>query len=222
MNKILAVFGCAFGLCLPTAPAEELVRFPEGDASWIVEIRNAEPGPAESPASTAAPSPRATRVECSAFRGVERYRISWTSAQTTEAWKQQGILLARDPETGRIGYFTDTLVPGLGGLPDASLFSWITGAGEETTYAGRTCLLYRKDAAAEPPGPFSPVEALKPRRAWIDEETRRPLAYDNGLATFLFTYGPASSSLTMPEDFARMHARILGTLSRPPAWAETK
>jgi hypothetical protein len=110
-------------------------------------------------------------------------------------------------------------------MPDGSLFSWITeaGPGTETTYEKRKCLLYRKDASPEKPGAFANAESLRARQAWIDLETRQPIAYDNGLARFLFTFGPAPASpLTMPADFAKLHARILGTMSKAPSWAGKK
>lgn len=230
MNKSSLGFGLFFFLAFAvSSPAAELVRFPEGNKSWTVAIRyaNTSQTEASSPAQPEAggSAPQAVRAECASFDGAERYRITWSDKQTTEVWKQQGMTLIKDPATGRIGWASGTIVPGLIDNLDASLFSWITeaGPGTETTYEKRQCLLYQKNASLGNSGIYANAEDLRPREAWIDPETLRPIAYHNGLATFVFTYGQAPTGpLNMPDDFARLYARIQSSLSRPSSPAEKK
>lgn len=206
----------------------EPVRFPTGNQSWTVDVRYttpapAQPAPAESdPQKSPAVPPRPTRFECTSYGGTEHYRITWSNRQTTDVWKQQGIALATDPASGKIGLSNDTLVSGLINSLDASLFSWISGTGTETTFEKRKALFYEKAARSGSPGESLDTDAWRRRQAWIDQETLLPLAYDNGQATFLFSYESAPPGpLSMPADFARLHARILSTMSQLPSWKKT-
>lgn len=226
----IALLAC-FSVVEPSSAADR-VRFPEGNLSWTVQIRyldgfeaelTTQPAQGDASVPKSVPAPKAVGVACVSHSGVERYRITWSDRKTTEAWRQQGILLAKDPVTDRIGYFSGPLLPGLIGSLDASLFSWISDApGTEVVYEQRKSFHYRKPASSGTPGASLSGEEWRNRQAWIDRETLLPLAYENGVASFRFTFQAAPAALLqMPQDFAKLHARILATTSRHPSWRKT-
>lgn len=220
MNNQAAALGLLALLSLsPLSQAENPVRFPEGNRAWTVDIRYAQSGAEDAPEGNTPPRP--VRLDCSSYEGLERYLITWSNRTSSEVWKQQGITLAKDPKTGRIGLANNAIIPSLVGAPDAELFTWIgqAGAGAEVVFEKRKALRYTKAALNGSPDPFGNSEDRKNRQAWIELESQRPLAYDNGLATFLFTFSPTPSQpLSMPADFAKLHERILSTTSQQPTW----
>ncbi len=228
MNKPLLASGLLFFAM--SLHASEFMRFPEGDKAWSVDIHYASALPvAPAPTSLvgqpdqAEAPPRPTRVDCAIRDGIERYRIQWSNKKTTEVWKHQGVILAGNPVTGKIASLSDGLIPGCIHSLDAELFAWIreAGTGVETTYEKQQCLLYEKAATPGSLGASGNGEPARHRKAWINATTLLPLAYDNGQATFIFNFDTGlPGSLEMPADFAKRHARILGTISQPPPWAK--
>jgi len=220
MNKQAAALAIVC-LIVGAARADNRVVFPEGNKAWTVNITYQEDSPAAK-APTGEP-PKAIRVDCASFDGTERYSITWSNGQNSEVWSRDKITMTRDPATGRITLSPNTLIPGLVGLLNGSLFSWVPEAdpGKEVVFEKRSALLYEKPAREGTPDPYSNAEDWSLRKAWVDKETRLPIAYTNGLATFYFVFqSTPPAPLKMEDDFAKLHSRIKGSSSRPPSWTQ--
>ncbi|GAT35477.1 hypothetical protein TSACC_3543 [Terrimicrobium sacchariphilum] len=220
MNKPAAAL-IFLWLVVGAAQADDRIVFPEGNKAWTVNITYRENS--QTNETPAAQRPQATRVDCASFDGTECYKISWSNGQISEVWSRDKITMVRDSVTGRIALSPNTLIPGLVGLLNASLFSWVTEANpaKETVFEKRKALLYEKPARTGTPDLYSNSEDWNLRQAWVDTESRLPVAYNNGLATFYFSFqNTPPAALQMPEDFAKLHARIQGSTSRSPSWTQ--
>jgi hypothetical protein len=68
-------------------------------------------------------------------------------------------------------------------------------------YEGQPCFYYK--GMVEVVDPLSALGETNNimHQAWIDAETRRPVALDNGVYLGKFTFAPLSGTLAMPDKF---------------------
>ncbi|MDD5263162.1 MAG: hypothetical protein PHD76_15065 [Methylacidiphilales bacterium] len=91
MPTLLLALGL-FSFFNTSAHADPLVKFPEGNAAWIVEItypssqnNTQDPGAAQPP-QTPASIRKPQKIEVSQSENVRRIRITWTKGPVTEQW----------------------------------------------------------------------------------------------------------------------------------------
>jgi len=222
MNRVSLVFLLAVFLIRGgAARAEELVRFPEGNAAWTVEITHLnaagealppeEEGAAAAPRN--APAPRkARKIEVIQMNGIRRERIFWTHGKTSERWKVPSlpVVFVEDPGAGNVA---PVELAGMGeklshlDLPaDLSAFSWMRPEflqEKPVHYRGRNCLHFEGfiplpkilENSPEPP----PIKA----EAWVDPQTLLPVARktDTSLCVFTFATEPPVGPLEIPAKF---------------------
>ncbi len=140
---------------------------------------------------------------------------TWSDGSTAEEWRYQGYLLTTQPHASVVyvlGRSQDAAVrlPAMSG-PAFPELGWLTAANyvKVESIKGKLAYLFQEAAVAMPalvPGtdPTAALAKAHPaRRAWIDRETKLPVALDEGNEVRTYEYGdPPSAPLVLPAAFA--------------------
>ncbi|MDD5262757.1 MAG: hypothetical protein PHD76_13005 [Methylacidiphilales bacterium] len=210
----------AFGLLSyfnTSAHADPLVKFPEGNAAWIVEITYPKPSqsntlapssPQQKPVNTRKPQ----KIEVTQADNVRRIRITWDSGAPTEQWSIPNlpVTFKEYPDgsvftvlKGSIQYQTDNFNLAC----DAPAFAWITPKDivgkDPVTYEGKKCYHYAGANGIVLNIPhYKP--AMEKHEAWIDIKTSLPVALNTETSHSVFTFLPAPDGpLEMSEKFKK-------------------
>ena len=190
--------------------ADDLVKFPAGDASWTVEFSYpktpAPPAPTSDGNSAQPPLVvrKAQKIEVTQVGNTKRVLIAWTDGKTSERWAIPGLpvifeTLPHDEssvaalENGSSAkLFAEYVMP-----YDSFGFRWITPKSLQekapVSHAGRKCFHYKgpvfPPSVGASPGEMPVASPDTPDwQAWIDAETLRPVALDTGTALCVFTF----------------------------------
>ncbi len=228
MNKRLNAIGFALIAWGRIAPlqAEPLARLPEGNISYQIEITS-KPTPTipekEKPdsAGTAPEAILMTRAKVSRFEKTVRYQLTWSNKKSTEIWElpEEGISINQNIRSGQVYVDRGGLrrLPPLAQLDDKAL-SWINPKNQqekgETIY-GKKCLFFKDQVTVYVGGGNAPETAIY--SAWIDPETRLPVALDDGDARYKFIFGDAAPTtpLVMPPAFQAELDRYRAIMTKP-------
>jgi len=211
MNKVRLLFVLAVFAASPFVhAADPLVKFPQGDASWTITFSY----PGEKKEEPLPPGTmRVTKAEITRQGGVRRDRIWWSNAKTTEIWLLESarVRIYENPDNGGISVvpFNDSTMTSF--IPrdfDESLFTWIAPQYRQDSEKrdGKECLVYAGNIARifAVPGLTDKPRTLPatPHKAWIDAETKLPVAFDNSFTLQQFLFSPIPSEpLVMPERY---------------------
>jgi len=209
MNRAVFLFLIGIGWQFGHA-AEPLVKFPIGDAAWSVAV---------SPSDSQAPSPapalalRYTNVIVTRIGGLRRDVVQWEGGVSTETWWNLNpeLVMCQDARINEIVAMSpEDAGPQM--RLDESVFRWIAPenlAGEESKDS-HPCFVYRGVLKTGSEG-----EGLK-LRVWIDKTTLLPVALDDGLANYQFTFlNPPAEPLLLPPEFNARLERFRDFLKPP-------
>jgi hypothetical protein len=213
---------------------EAPVQFPTGDASWSVLVQYHSKGTSMSPASAPAPgppgspaiaqpggrssSPAVRKIDVTATGNLCRSVATYSDGKTAEIWwlkSPQWVLFDRRDSAG-VGVLTNPMM--MANLrPDAALFDWVNSRSfiKRSSYRGKDCDQYEAEfpPANHPPGVNPPAV---PHHAWVESQTGLPIALDDGVALYLFTFNPPPTvPLTMPPRFSQKLAELQDALIKP-------
>lgn len=219
MNKMLFGFFVVIVLGLDVAsanaPAEisHSVDFPKGDAAWSVKFERIS---SKKTSSRARSNTRIAKTEIVRMGDLRRDTVILSDGTQAEYWwTQEPPFVFQEEANKRVSIKK----PGAMGDQrlDASIFEWVD---EKTfvkmeSYKGRKCRFYKMEV------PLIDDEK-QTFRAWIDEETLRPLAWSNGdiVAVFSFHTSLPSEPLILPAEFQKEIDR-LGAFFGPAKAPET-
>lgn len=223
MNKIFFGFLTVAVLGLEGKPANaaaeisHAVDFPKGDAAWSVKLENGRTSSKKMSRAAASESRTMKNVEIVRISSLRRDTVLWSDGSTTEYWWPQNppVVLFQEKTNGRMN------IKKAGNMGeqrfDESNFEWVDGKTfvKMGSYKGRKCRFYKMEV------PFIDDEK-QTFRAWIDEETLRPLAWSNGdiVAVFSFHTSLPSEPLILPAEFQKEIDR-LGAFFGPAKAPET-
>ncbi len=203
--------GALLALACLRAEAQSAVRFPQGDATWEIQVQY--PKPSVEPKKES-PQIRPSVISVNRVGSLRRDRVTWTNGSQTETWwnLNPDFVMYEEPHIREIVAVPPCMeVDGM--RLDQLTFRWITPktlAGEENIN-GRPCLVYEGIAFQYEDG-NSPVY-----RAWIDKETLEPVALDTRQATYHFQFsGRAPEPLALPPRFAEKLDQYRRILSPTP------
>lgn len=239
MSKTHLFIPLLFILCsLATAQAES-VLFPSGLAAWRVDITYPElkqSTPPQTIADATAPHPivKPKTLEITRSDSIRRTVITWTDGSISQRWRIEKVGITATEIPHHVGIY---VIPDADTMTSASLktissesdFKWTQYATlkspDPVTYAKKKCLFYEAKVERtefEPmPMASNPNQAPTdpPRitcKLWVDFETHYPVALDNGIALYTFTFLPTPASpLVMPDKFKNELDQY--QLSRAPA-----
>lgn len=190
------------------------LKFPQGDAAWTVTFTADPKSLPTAPAKTGSPAPSfrwIKKVDIVRMGNLRRDKITWSIGPATECWWSQKppLMLFQDAPDGSVH------VRKAGNVGkrryDASLFEWVnptTFVGIKT-FMGKECRCYETEVS---------IEGDKMRlRAWIDNETSRPVAHSAGDSNTLFSFDvpfPAEP-LVLPAKFEQELTRVAAFLLPP-------
>jgi hypothetical protein len=188
LRLISALLLLSSATVLAQQPAPE-IGFPKGDLAWTVAFEAAK-GTGESPAAT----PR--DIDIVRQGDVRRDRITWSDGHASEQWwtVSPSFLLFENGPDHAVSWLKGAWARGQ--AYDENLFQWVDASTfvEATDYEKKRCRLYRTRIASN--------AGSVTCSAWIDEETRLPVAYAEGNRVALFTFSKTSlEPLSMPEKF---------------------
>ncbi len=207
MNKkyfTLLVSGILFFSQIAAIAAEDLVKFPDGNAAWTVDVTYLKTSPAV--------PEKANKVRVTQVGNMKRIEIAWSDGKTTERWAvpKLPVVFESDPRNGSVvpvesGSLRNKLFE-FNLAYDQSAFDWINPQvlkkKEPVSYRGKKCFHYQGTVR------FSIVILNNPepqsvRQAWIDSETLLPVAVDTGTALCVFTFEkePPTGPLVCPPKF---------------------
>ncbi|MEZ0300415.1 MAG: hypothetical protein ACAI35_28505 [Candidatus Methylacidiphilales bacterium] len=188
-----------------------VVDFPAGNVAWTVEITypKSKAAPSTTPVNPgAAPAQQPQQTQGSdslpekvvAIRVGDRtcYTVTYQNKTVVEAWVVGPLLVLEDPQSRSVNVLPADRNVGFGPY-DGSLFSWVTEnmLASNDPWRGKPAMCYRSVVAqAVTPG-TEPSSTPPPatQQVWIDPETRRPLALDDGQRTCVFTFQPGPARL---------------------------
>lgn len=208
------------------------VQFPTGSASWTVTVQfhaqdESSARPIAAPPGT--PTSRQTagsgsslvvirKIDVTQDGNVCRSVVTYTDGTTSEVWWLKSppwVLFDRKNPAG-VGVLTNPQMMG-NFRPDASMFDWVNSNTfiNKVSYNAKQCDFHAKDfpplnhrPGSNPP----PVE----HEAWVDSQTGLPVALDDSLALYIFTFNPPPPTpLTMPKRFNDELARIQASILKP-------
>jgi hypothetical protein len=204
--------------------ADDLVRFPSGNAAWTADISHH--GPAAVIANPESYVPRkAKKVEVMQVNGAKRIVITWSDGKVSERWAVANLPVVfeqdpRDPkvvipvQTGSLGNkITEFEIP-----YDASAFAWVRPQllekADPVKYRNKDCfhyvgtIVYPASPGDDPP----PIKA----EAWIDSKTLLPVALDSETTLSVFTFqNPPTAPLEIPAVFRQRIARYKAAAGIP-------
>lgn len=211
MSKGVCVL-ISFVICIlcavPECLADEIdhsVDFPKGDAAWSVVFKVN--GPAVGTQVPGAASSKMfknrTRTDIIRQGDIRRDTISFSDGSSTQLWWSENppVAVSEDTPNGHVtGMRAFYMAPF---RFDASSFEWVS----EKTFLGmkalngKACQYYEMEVTDDSGGELS-KRLLK---AWIDHQTLKPVALDDGYSFvfFLFSDGPPSQPLNVPPNVRR-------------------
>ncbi len=202
-------------LALP-AMAQEPAAFPDGD--FVAGFAVVSKAPARK-ADTAPPSKILMLLggEVSKAGRVFLYRLNWTRGIPSTIWKEGQVSVGQRANGDILVGDLDLLsLPELATMTPESL-KWIEPkySKGETEYNGRKCDFYEREMV------FDLGEGYVVRsfyKAWIDPESKRPLALDDGTNTYEFRYTDEQPGgpLLMPDFLRAEYNRYMKALKPPP------
>jgi hypothetical protein len=212
MNKIytLGFFLALSAAFLRSSWADELVTFPNGPASWTVNI-----GPSTQPNHPPLAINHIVKIEVSQDSEKRRSLATWSSGTTVERWTitKYNLILAEEPD-GNVVVVRDSGDEGSGyALPfGASSFRWLTTKylheKDPVSYEGKSCFHYqgKVDFASSYGGPTASPGIYE---AWIDSKTLLPVALDDGTGLGLYSFQKTpTSALNLPPKFEAVYKRF--------------
>lgn len=201
-----------FGFAGAEEPIVHTVDFPKGDAAWgvLFQVDPAAATPKSAPGlpdAEAVPLPRQRKKMDIVRQGQLRHDlVTWSNSSVTEYWwsDKAGFVVYQDLPDGRI----NTLKTG--NLQDQrydnSLFDWVKAGTfmDLRTFHGKKCRYYETEI-------ILPDEEKQTLRAWIDNESQKPVAWTNSgiLSIFSFDVPMPVQPLVMPEKFQKAIDRLM-------------
>lgn len=191
---IMGVMACA-GALAQESPVSHVVNFPRGAAAWEVAFEK----PSKPPEGDNSP-PAAEKIEIVRRDNLRRDTVHWTDGTVREQWwcENPPVLVFESPN-GSVSAMKGAYAAER--RYDESSFTWVNAKafmGMEVV-RGKKCSYYEKE--------FSDAgeASIKLKwRAWIDPETQRPVAYNNGFSTVFFTFSEAiPEKLEVPGKFEK-------------------
>ncbi len=159
---------------------------------------------------------------------------SWSDGDTTQQWRYEDYLLFMQHGLSYIFVKPKSQVSAqvYPAMSDSSFpeLGWLSASNyiKLENYRQKSAYVFQRSVAV---GVFLPnvPDALKPKteagdahtvqRAWIDRESKLPIAYDNGTEVRTYEYSPTPvQSLIMPENFAaalEKYKRDIAELKHP-------
>ena len=143
---------------------------------------------------------------------------TWNDNSITQEWRFDGYVLYMQPGLPTVYVFSKSqamaaVYPVMSNSTFPEL-SWLTAANYNKVepYKQRPAYVFQEESEGSQFLPNVP-EALRPKakpgssssvkRAWIDRDTKLPLAYDNGTETRTYEYAqPPTTPLVLPANFA--------------------
>lgn len=223
MNRMCLVFLAVGTFVQDTAFADDLVRFPTGNAAWTVDItyRNssaASPSPEKDAIPAQKPlhpvAPKATRIEVVQVNNIKRVRITWNNGKTSDRWTVPSLPVTFEENPGASG-ITPVEERSLGekfrklDLPfDLSAFTWLKPEflqEKSVHYHGKSCFHFVGFIILPKILDNGPEIAPVKVQAWIDSETLLPVARqtETSLCIFTFQEQPPGEPLVLPPKFKK-------------------
>ncbi|MFA7343506.1 MAG: hypothetical protein WC003_04300 [Terrimicrobiaceae bacterium] len=178
----------------PEKPSPPLVTTPPDRAHWKItpnQIKKQMPADAQE-------NPELLEIEAWKTPSVARVIQQWGNGKASESWIADGYLLHKFPALPDI-YVTPL-----------SLRSSVQDDGMSdfnAVYPGFTWLDLKYYTGVIPLGGKKCHHYADPendREAWVDAETKAPVAYRNGASNFVYAFlAPPAQDPTMPEAFLR-------------------
>jgi hypothetical protein len=248
---LILIIGIACGVERAVAdPA--LVQFPTGYASWTVDVKThgsvkkvespapapGTPGGPEKMPKGARPAPADQRqiqkIEVTQTGNLCRSVITWNTGNKTEAWylKSPPWAMVDNPDKPGDVFLTSLVAALPMYCPDADLFKWVADQWStgKSSYGDKECQVYQRAVPLENQAPSfltGRPEVVTPHTAWIDEKTALPVALDNGVAVYIFTFNPPPvDPLVLPDRFQQELTRAQESipnpkyLGKPRSWAK--
>jgi len=187
-----------------TAP----VKFPAGNASWTVEVEELsddEAKPKKQPAPGQPPAGEANKVRRVQVDRQDKYRrdtVFWTKGGSTEYWWLTGsnMVFFQTTSGGPIRIIRAPLL-GMRQM-DESIFSWVSlkNYRGQKDLKGKPYDFYEEKQTEEGSDGSTITQTV---RAWVDPETRRPVAWSDGnyRLNFEFADEGATPPLRVPPAF---------------------
>lgn len=215
---ISALFILPCGAQQRDIPSDPQVRKVDARAAW--ELRNTaalkEPNP--SGLAVAVPAPVEIRsVEVVRTSSVQRIIVQMSDRSSNEIWVGNGMIY-QDRGNFVSSVPVDPMAPGIWNLGREFFGTqWVTGAKFKgrVNYQGRACNYYENlpvpssDAAGETASSEDTAGPNEPDKAWIDAETRLPVAVVNAQGSFVYRFLPApESDLSLPIRFSTYRQKL--------------
>jgi hypothetical protein len=201
------------------AIADKLVRFPEGNAAWMIEITPLV-GAVDLGSGT---GKKAQKVEIVQADNMKKIVITWNNGTSTEKWAVSNLPVtfkaAPDGTVYPVGNGrVEDLMDNMAAPINPSEFSWITSDNlqekDPVSYEGTMCFHYLGTASIFMPAGKAPKRER--RETWINSKTLFPVALDTGTTHCVFTFlPPPNTSLEMPEKFKKEIAYYKAIMGLP-------
>ena len=197
------------GILTPAgAHASPEIVFPAGNTACTVSVAwHAVPASEDAPPSTdstGAPPPVVKKIEILRVNNLQYMEAQWTSGRTTRAWDSAESNLTFVQETGGkvMPFRGRNTLPAPARLDrDPSWFDWMAPANLKgvVTYQGAQCNHYYQEVTVDVGNGVIETHILQ---AWVDQETKVPIAYDDSTALYVFQFRPVppDTVLTLPVD----------------------
>lgn len=218
MNRLFAI--CAFLLpCFAAAAqAASVVKFPEGEAAWVVYVSYSETSVGPSDLSQ---NEDPKMVEVFRKGDVRRNILHLMNDTVVENWRFDRIGLRvidrGRPDAVYVVPDADPMLAIRAGVAfDESLFKWVSEENfvGHVKYSGKPCLHFRAEITV----PFTEKNAniapvVESQEAWIEEKTGLPVAFKSGVTSMQFRFlDEGVVDLKMPPSIERALARYRASL----------
>lgn len=211
MNRLLP--SVLLALLLAPAHGEDFTTIPRPTApfvaavparcAWTVTVQN-KTLPAPPPGAAPRPDNRVSEVRSTQVDGVRRDVVVFGDTGTNEYWFLPGVRFWTTLQHEVAA--TQTAAPDpLDSFPSASKgfpgVQWASLASYDQPVRFEKVVCYHYTAAGD-------------HEAWIDVETRMPVAYKGPDATYRFTFGAAPDALTPPAPYQEAMEKYRQIMSR--------
>ena len=193
------------------------VAFPKGDAAWSVAFENTA-APTPTPAAgvpPATPPKKPVKVDIVRQGNLRRDTVVCSDGTTTQIWWCENPPVAMF-DNGPKDHVSSMRASSMAQVRyDASSFEWVGAksfAGMKP-YKGKPGQYYEMEVIDDNDG----EKTKRTLRAWIDPETHKPLALDNGFnkVAFLFRDDIPVEPLQMPANFLEKYRRLEAFFAPP-------
>jgi hypothetical protein len=203
MNRLLIMCLLLSFVC-DAKSEEERYRFPKEAATWKVSCQKlGSRGSSDAAEPVLGAAPNTKEVEVAQDENTRRSIVKSTDGKSREVWSvpKLGIVLAEDPMGTPLMTNDDATL----GDPFGPLnFEWIKTAAlvspEPVRYENIPCFHYKGTLLL---GRLTGDPIKIPCEAWIDAETRLPVALQKADLVGRFTFGGPPASLEMPKKFQK-------------------